>query len=115
MRRISLQRACLTLTACNTAVLVFELSNNEVLRRLAPSLWEAPLSGLPLGSWEFIAIIIFTVLFYVSVAVCCVALVIAAARTRHSLPVAMRGRIWLSVANIIVVVIGTITPHLTRG
>ncbi len=117
MHRLSLRRVCLTLTACNTTAIVFGQDSGWICQRIAPSLygqWGAPLGFLPSNSWEVVAVLALFALFCVSVLVCFQVLAMAPRQHGRRLPAAARGRVWLSVANVIAMVFILVGPQLTR-
>ncbi len=114
MHRLSLRRMCLTLTLCNSVAIVFEANSGWLSRQVAPSLSSSwPSAGIVASNFTVAFIIIFVGL-WVS-ALTCFAVLAPAPGMRRLPPLGpFRGRIWLTVANLMVLGIETFVPHITR-
>ena len=114
---LSLQRLCLFLTICNTAVIVFMTETQNIVSVIR--LYGANISlsddvYLPDSSWEGIVLISTYILLLSSIIMCFYVLVITSDLRRHNISRRIRGRIWLSIANLIVLVSTSLVAHLSR-
>ena len=119
MHQLSLRRVCLRLTVANTVIITCGMDSGWVLKRIAPSLFDQLQMqwaiGMRISLWELVAVAAAFLLLWLSVLACCAILTIAPCWRGRRLPAAARWGIWLSVVNLIVLIlsiVATFAPEL---